>query len=164
MQTDCRPSPIEQVSQSISPERTYTQTNLPVAEIIPNPNQPRRRFSKGKLAELVLSIRTRGVLTPVRVRQLENSECYELIAGERRWRAAKEAGLEKMPAIIVRDQAPEQAQVDAYLENVVRENLNTLERASALIQLRVSLGSHSSAGTAVISLLPATESVVLSVQ
>jgi ParB family chromosome partitioning protein len=89
----------------------------------------------------VLSIRERGVLQPIRVREIKANESYEIVAGERRWRAAKEIGLAEIPAVIVHDQTPEQAQVDALIENVVREDLNAVDRAEALAQLRVNLGS-----------------------
>ena len=115
MRPDCRLSPTGQLTQSPGHERTHSQAAVPIGKIVPNPNQPRKHLSKGKLDELVLSIRKRGVLTPVRVRELRSNEGYELIAGERRWRAAMEAGLEEVPATIVHGQAPEKAQVDAYL-------------------------------------------------
>jgi len=134
---------MEQLSRSLQLKRTHSQTDLPIGKIVPNPKQPRKHLSRAKLDELVLSIRKRGVLTPVRVRELKGNEGYEIIAGERRWRAATEAGLKEIPAIIVHDQAPEQAQVDAYLDNVLREDLNAVDRATALVQLRVNLGSHS---------------------
>lgn len=114
-----------------------------VEKIIPNPDQPRRRFSEQKLQELALSIRERGVLQPIRVREIKTNTEYELVAGERRWRAAKLAGLAEMPVVIVRDQTRDQAYIDALIENVVREDLNPIERAEALAQIRVHLGARS---------------------
>lgn len=102
-------------------------------EIVPNPRQPRTNFDPDDLAELVHSIREFGVLQPVVVRTNEDG-AYELIMGERRTRAAREAGLTSIPAI-VRDTADEDLLRDALLENLHRSQLNPLEEASAYQQL-----------------------------
>ncbi|GEB94240.1 chromosome partitioning protein ParB [Microbacterium lacticum] len=102
-------------------------------EIMPNPRQPRTNFDPDDLAELVHSIREFGVLQPVVVRTNEDG-AYELIMGERRTRAAREAGLTSIPAI-VRDTADEDLLRDALLENLHRSQLNPLEEASAYQQL-----------------------------
>jgi ParB family chromosome partitioning protein len=116
---------------------------LNVEKIVPNAGQPRRHQSARKFADMVLSVRERGVLQPIRVRELANDGQYEIIAGERRWRAAREVGLKEIPAVIVREQSPEQAYIDALVENVVREDLNPIDRAEALGRIKVHLGARS---------------------
>jgi ParB family chromosome partitioning protein len=106
--------------------------------IVPNPRQPRTHFDPEDLAELVHSVREFGVLQPVIVRKNADGE-YELIMGERRTRAAREAGLEAIPAI-VRDTADEDLLRDALLENLHRSELNPLEEASAYQQLLEDFG------------------------
>jgi len=102
-------------------------------EIVPNPRQPRTHFDEDDLAELVHSVREFGVLQPVVVRTNEDGK-YELIMGERRTRAAREAGLTAIP-VIVRDTSDENLLRDALLENLHRSQLNPLEEASAYQQL-----------------------------
>lgn len=106
---------------------------LPLDSITPNPRQPREVFDEDALAELVSSIREVGLLQPVVVRQVAG-ERFELIMGERRWRACREAGLERIPAI-VRDTDDEKLLLDALLENLHRSQLNPLEEAAAYDQL-----------------------------
>jgi ParB family chromosome partitioning protein len=106
-------------------------------EIQPNPRQPRTVFDPQDLAELVHSVREFGVLQPVIVREVDGS--YELIMGERRTRAAREAGLDSIPAI-VRETADEDLLRDALLENLHRSQLNPLEEASAYQQLLEDFG------------------------
>lgn len=107
-------------------------------EIVPNPRQPRTHFDADHLAELVHSVREFGVMQPVVVRK--NSDgAYELIMGERRTRAAREAGLTSIPAV-VRDTADEDLLRDALLENLHRSELNPLEEASAYQQLLEDFG------------------------
>ncbi|MFB6439490.1 ParB/RepB/Spo0J family partition protein [Streptomyces sp. NPDC056411] len=101
--------------------------------ITPNPRQPRTVFDEDALAELVTSIKEVGLLQPVVVRET-GPEAYELIMGERRWRASREAGLEKIPAI-VRETEDEKLLLDALLENLHRAQLNPLEEAAAYDQL-----------------------------
>lgn len=101
--------------------------------IVPNPRQPRTNFDPDELAELVHSVREFGVLQPVVVRD-RGDGTYELIMGERRTRASREAGLDTIPAI-VRDTADENLLRDALLENLHRSQLNPLEEASAYQQL-----------------------------
>ena len=108
--------------------------------IVPNPRQPRSNFDPEDLAELVHSVREFGVLQPIVVRPLdETSGTYELIMGERRLRASREAGLETIPAV-VRDTADEFLLRDALLENLHRSQLNPLEEASAYQQLLSDFG------------------------
>jgi ParB family chromosome partitioning protein len=106
---------------------------LPLDAITPNPRQPREVFDEDALAELVTSIKEVGLLQPVVVRQLA-PERYELIMGERRWRACREAGLEHIPAI-VRATEDEKLLLDALLENLHRAQLNPVEEALAYDQL-----------------------------
>lgn len=107
-------------------------------KIVPNPRQPRTHFDPEDLAELVHSVREFGVLQPVIVRRNGDGD-YELIMGERRTRAAREAGLDSIPAI-VRDTADEDLLRDALLENLHRSELNPLEEASAYQQLLEDFG------------------------
>lgn len=107
-------------------------------EIVPNPRQPRTHFDEDDLAELVHSVGEFGVLQPVVVRKNADGQ-YELIMGERRTRAAREAGLELIPAI-VRETADENLLRDALLENLHRSELNPLEEASAYQQLLEDFG------------------------
>ncbi|MEW2030521.1 ParB/RepB/Spo0J family partition protein [Streptomyces roseifaciens] len=106
---------------------------LPLDAIKPNPKQPRAYFDQDALDELIHSIREVGLLQPVVVRRL-GPERYELIMGERRWRACREAGLERIPAI-VRATEDDKLLLDALLENLHRAQLNPLEEAAAYDQL-----------------------------
>ncbi|MEU9499216.1 ParB/RepB/Spo0J family partition protein [Streptomyces sp. NPDC048196] len=106
---------------------------VPLDAITPNPRQPREVFDEDALAELITSIKEVGLLQPVVVRQTEPGR-YELIMGERRWRACRAAGLEKIPAI-VRATEDEKLLLDALLENLHRAQLNPLEEAAAYDQL-----------------------------
>ena len=106
---------------------------VPISQIAPNPYQPRNHFDEETLAGLTASIRELGVLQPVLVREVE-PERFELIAGERRWRASKRAGLQFMP-IIVRKVSDELTLQHALVENLHRDDLNPLEEAAAYQQL-----------------------------
>ena len=106
---------------------------LPIDHVEANPNQPRIAFDEGALEELTASIVEVGVLQPIVVRQVEESR-YELIAGERRWRAAKRAGLVDVPAV-VRTTDDRGTLTEALIENVQREDLGPLEEAAAYRQL-----------------------------
>jgi len=105
-----------------------------VADIHPNPRQPREVFDEDDMAELVASIQEVGVLQPVVVRPVDGPSPYELVMGERRWRASQRAGLESIPAI-VRHTADTDLLRDALLENIHRSQLNPLEEAAAYEQL-----------------------------
>jgi ParB family chromosome partitioning protein len=111
---------------------------LPVELITPSPSQPRRRFDEETLKGLADSVGSRGVLQPVLVRPKAGGT-YELIAGERRWRAAKLAGMEAIPAL-VRDRADAEALELALIENMAREDLNPVEEARACAALVEELG------------------------
>jgi len=106
--------------------------NVPHAKLFPSPLQPRKEFRKEQLQELVDSIREKGVIQPLIVRQ--SGEKYELIAGERRWRAAGLAGLKEMP-VIIREATDREVLELALIENLQREDLNPIEEAHAYTRL-----------------------------
>jgi ParB family chromosome partitioning protein len=111
---------------------------LPIETIKPNPNQPRRRFDAEGMEVLAASIKASGMIQPLLVRLLADGS-YELIAGERRWRAAKDVGLQRVTAI-VRDAAEAERLQTALVENMVREDLNPVEEARACAALVEDLG------------------------
>jgi len=106
---------------------------LPIGHIVPNPRQPRTVFDEDAMAELVCSVSEVGLLQPIVVRE-QSPERYELVMGERRWRAALQAGFERIPAI-VRETSDDVLLRDALLENLHRAQLNPLEEAAAYQQL-----------------------------
>ena len=106
---------------------------LAIEKLVPNPFQPRTRFNELELDELSDSIRQHGVMQPVVVRQTVRG--YELIAGERRWRASQRAGLAEIPAL-VRDLDDQQVAALALIENIQREQLTAIEQARALARMR----------------------------
>jgi ParB family transcriptional regulator, chromosome partitioning protein len=107
--------------------------NLPISKIVANPYQPRVEFNPEKLVELADSIREHGVIEPLLVTK-QASGSYELIAGERRWRAAQLAGIEHVP-VVIRESSPLEMLELAVIENIQREDLNPLEEAMAFDQL-----------------------------
>src|SRR3982751_5332480 len=111
---------------------------IPLEQIVANPKQPRQVFDEDHMAELVHSIKEVGLLQPIVVREVAKDR-YELIMGERRWRASGKAGLDTIGAI-VRDTSDEDLLRDALLENLHRSNLNPLEEASAYQQLLEDFG------------------------
>lgn len=106
---------------------------ISLENIVPNPNQPRKHYDPEAFEELVASIVKHGLVQPVVVR-LKGDSTYELVAGERRWRAAKEAGLTTIPAIIKKTSEGQSLEL-ALIENIQREDLNALEEATAYQQL-----------------------------
>ena len=110
---------------------------IPLDRVRPNPHQPRKRFDETALTELTDSIRTSGVIQPIVVRR--SGDSYELIAGERRWRAAKQAGLASIPAV-VRDATNAESLELALVENLLREDLNPIEAAEGYRQLLADFG------------------------
>jgi ParB family chromosome partitioning protein len=129
-------------------ERGSALADLPLSSIVPNPNQPRAHFDEELLASLAASISELGVLQPILVRVLEDGR-YELVAGERRWRAAKRAGLQTIPALIktVNNAASLE---QALVENLHRQDLNPLEEAAAYQQLIEDFGlTHDQVATRV---------------
>lgn len=123
-----------------SPRPASDTQKIAVSAIIPNPKQPRSRFSEAPLDELAASIKAQGVLQPILVRPLGGETGkYEIIAGERRWRAAQKAGLTAVPAV-VRALNDQEALVVALMENLQREDLNPMEEALGLQQLKEEFG------------------------
>ena len=114
-------------------EFTEIYKDIPINTVIPNPSQARNDFNTEKLDELVISIREHGIVQPIVVRPLENRN-YEIIAGERRWRACKILGMQDIPAIIKRYSEIEAAAI-SLIENIQREDLNSLEEANAYKRL-----------------------------
>jgi ParB family chromosome partitioning protein len=126
---------------AILPERVEGEgelRQLPVELIKPNPSQPRRRFDPDSMDVLVASIKASGMIQPLLVRPLADGS-YELVAGERRWRAAQQVGLERVPAV-VRESAETERLQTALVENMVREDLNPVEEARACAALVEDLG------------------------
>lgn len=105
---------------------------IPVEEVKPNRYQPRKMFTDARLDELVSSIKEKGIIQPIIVQKTDSG--YELIAGERRWRAAQKAGMEKIP-VIVKEVTGEGSLELALIENIQRENLNPIEEARAYQRL-----------------------------
>src|SRR5215471_4695346 len=106
---------------------------IEIERILPNPHQPRKNFDEDALNELANSIRSHGVVQPIVVRPLEDG-FFQLIAGERRWRASQRAGLIKVPAV-VRHSGEHDALEIALIENLQREDLNPIEEAQAYERL-----------------------------
>ena len=100
---------------------------VPINQIKPNPNQPRKDFDEESLQELAISIKNNGIISPITLRKISDNE-YQIVAGERRYRASIIAGLEKIPAYI-RDASEEQVMEMALIENIQREDLNAIEIA-----------------------------------
>ncbi len=122
---------------SRGPESAGVVTELPVDAIAPNPQQPRKDFEDEGLRHLATSLRQSGILQPVVVRRL--GQGYQLIVGERRWRAARLAGLSQIPAVI-REATDAQSLELALVENLLREDLNPLEEAEAYQRLLAEFG------------------------
>ena len=130
-----------------------SSTNPGVSEILisdirPNPNQPRREFDETMLEELASSIKLKGVVTPITVRPVENG--FELIAGERRWRASKISKKRKIPAYIINVKNDAEIMEIALIENIQRQDLNVLEESEAYAVLNSKFGmSHNQIAKAV---------------
>ncbi|WP_406106563.1 ParB/RepB/Spo0J family partition protein [Micromonospora globbae] len=132
-------TPSPEPDSTLSPVPGARFAEIPVDAIVPNPKQPRQVFDEEALEELKISIQEVGFLQPIVVRQLDG-EKYELVMGERRWRAAQAVGKERIPAI-VRDTRDDAMLRDALLENIHRANLNPLEEAAAYQQLLEEFGA-----------------------
>jgi ParB family chromosome partitioning protein len=118
---------------------------LPIEQVTPNPNQPRRDFDESALLELAQSIEREGIIQPIIVRKTAPNQ-YQIIAGERRWRAAKLGGLQQIP-VIVRTADDQQVLELAIIENIQREDLNPIELATAFQRMATELGlSHDQIG------------------
>jgi ParB family chromosome partitioning protein len=145
------------VAEAASPdaqenERNATPTVLALTELVPGVYQPRTRMDEGALYELAESIKAQGIMQPILVRKLAagaNAGKYEIIAGERRFRASRLAGLDSVP-VLVRDVPDEAAAAMALIENIQREDLNPLEEAQGLQRLVKEFGlTHEQAAQAV---------------
>lgn len=133
----------------VEPQKTESSDNpaprrpdrlIPIERIEPNPDQPRRTFTEEQLQELANSIRTKGVIQPIILRPKPGaSERYEIVAGERRWRAAQLANLHEMPALIREFTDTEVLEV-AIIENIQRADLNAIEEAAGFRQLMFKFG------------------------
>lgn len=132
-------APVAPHQPELAPVPGARFAEIPVDAIVPNPKQPRQVFDEEALEELKTSIEQVGFLQPIVVRQLDD-EKYELVMGERRWRAAQAVGRESIPAI-VRDTRDDAMLRDALLENIHRANLNPLEEAAAYQQLLEEFGA-----------------------
>ncbi len=125
-------------SKPAPPVETADAHHVRIDAIVPNRYQPRQLFSPGELAELTASIKESGVLQPILVRR-KGDGMFELISGERRWRAAKEAGLEKIH-VVVRNCSDQESLLFAIVENLQRENLNPMETARAYARMMNEFG------------------------
>jgi ParB family chromosome partitioning protein len=120
---------IGDMAAETSVDRPRGQRRLPTAALRPNPRNPRRAFPNAELDELVASLRERGIIQPIVARPVQGAtDVYEIIAGERRWRAAQRAGLHEVPVVIIEANDAEALQL-AIIENVQRTDLNPLEEA-----------------------------------
>lgn len=139
------------------------QRNLPVERLKPGKYQPRTQMDQESLGELAASIKAQGVMQPILVRATDNTpgaERYEIVAGERRWRASQIAGLSEVP-VLVRNIPDEQALAMALIENIQRENLNPLEEAQGLQRLIDEFGlTHQQAADAVGRSRPAASNLL----
>ena len=123
-------------------------TKIPLKAIRPNPNQPRRNFDESALDELAASIKEKGIVTPVTVREVEDG--YEIVAGERRWRASKKCRRKTIPAYIISVRDDAEMMEMALIENIQREDLNPLEESEAYAVLNSKHGlSHAGIAKAV---------------
>ncbi|WP_411329971.1 ParB/RepB/Spo0J family partition protein [Desulfovibrio desulfuricans] len=121
------------------PQGQESAVNLmPITALHPNPNQPRRHFDDAALRELADSIKSQGIIQPLLVRPLGGENTYQIVAGERRWRAAQLAGLKEVP-VYVRQLSDKEVMAAALIENLQREDLNPIEEAEALQALRDAL-------------------------
>jgi len=128
-------SPVQDETPAGEPAPRRGDLFVPIEKIVPNPNQPRHRFADSDLTELTESIREKGVLQPLIVRKNVNKpDSYEIVAGERRWRAAQAVPLHELP-VLVRDYTDEQVLEIAIIENVQRADLNPIEEAAGYKQL-----------------------------
>jgi len=133
-------APVQEEGTEISPPEDGTLVELELQQLQPGQYQPRRDVQESALEELADSIRQQGLMQPIVVRPLPGMpDHYEIIAGERRWRACELAGLKRIP-VLVRDVADESAIAMALIENIQRENLNPMEEAIALHRLQQEFG------------------------
>ena len=124
---------VEKIASKKTNEDIKGVAEIEISKITPNPNQPRKHFDETALQELADSIKVHGVIQPLVVNKLDNGN-YMIIAGERRWRASKLAGLEKVP-VVVKNYSDKQIKEISIIENLQREDLNPIEAARAIKQL-----------------------------
>ncbi|MBO5348605.1 MAG: ParB/RepB/Spo0J family partition protein [Clostridia bacterium] len=122
------PAPLEEIEEKTELDNSEKIHKIKITEIEPNKNQPRRTFNSESIDELAESIKKYGVIQPIIVSKKENY--YEIVAGERRWRASKKAGLTEMPCIIRESEEKENKEI-ALIENIQREDLNPIEKAKS---------------------------------
>ena len=122
-------------NENDSVQNPTTPNTISISKIVLPNQQPRRYFNPEKMTTLVESVRQHGILEPILLRSLDN-DTYELVAGERRYRAAKEVGLDEIPAV-VRQMTPDEALQIALVENLQREDINPVEETEAILQLLV---------------------------
>ena len=120
---------------STEKDSNYINDSLPINKIQANPDQPRKDFNDSKMEELVLSIKEKGILQPIAVRELKNGN-YEIIAGERRYRASKSIGLKSIPAYILSVEDESEIMEFALIENIQRDDLNPIEESEAYASLK----------------------------
>lgn len=131
----------------VSDNQNHTATNLrradmavPIEKVFPNPDQPRRTFTADQLDDLTASIREKGVIQPLIVRRKPGTEGeFEIVAGERRWRASQQAGLHELP-VIIREYSDTEVLEVAIIENIQRTDLNAVEEAAGYRQLMEKFG------------------------
>jgi ParB family transcriptional regulator, chromosome partitioning protein len=142
--TDDAPAPADRAPLKLRPAtvdrlegtgRLKGAMMLPVARVTPDPDQPRREFDAQGLDRLAASIRTRGVLSPIRVRWDEPRNAWVIVAGERRYRASLLLGLDQVPAIEASHATPDEVLADQLVENCVRQDLTPVEQARAIRRL-----------------------------
>jgi ParB family chromosome partitioning protein len=124
----------EVAEESPSTDSTRKPRKAPIESLVANPRNPRRSFTEAELNELTESIKERGIIQPIVVRQLPDNKTFEIIAGERRWRAAQRAGLHEVPIAIV-EATDIQSLEFAIIENVQRADLNPIEEAAGYVAL-----------------------------
>jgi ParB family chromosome partitioning protein len=134
------PNSTDVSSHSEDPVRVKAERIVPVSDIYPNPDQPRRQFDPEKLDELTSSIRAKGVIQPLIVRERHGPQGkYEIVAGERRWRASQNAQVHELP-IVVREFSDTEVLEIAIIENIQRADLNPIEEAAGYRQLMDKFG------------------------
>ena len=124
--------PVNDIVDKNDKNELQPEMYVKITKVEPNPNQPRKQFNEDKLQELADSIKEKGIISPIIVQDMKTY--YEIIAGERRWRAAKIAGLKEVPVIVRNYTEQEKAEV-ALIENIQREDLNPIEEAVAYKEL-----------------------------
>ncbi|REJ81533.1 MAG: ParB/RepB/Spo0J family partition protein [Acidobacteria bacterium] len=131
------------VESAAAPAASAPPVALPIDALAPNPRQPRSRFDEAALTELADSIRAQGIIQPIVVRPADpgSAERYQIVAGERRWRAARLAGLEQVPVVVRTEELDDQATLLlALVENLQRSDLDPIEEAEAYRELREGFG------------------------